>query len=169
MFLGLPKNVTSPLTTDSIDNTKNVTSNVTSNIVSNITDDSLTDYQVRKLLAQMLLNSITPLTNNIASAVVSSIAPIIADYMIQFRHSVLEGNEFRSIPNASKISNIPYNTIYNWISNKMLQLYIMDNKQCVSMTELNSLLSKKKGKYLTKKSITSPYNKSSNESSTNPP
>lgn len=112
-----------------------------------LTGEKLSNYKIRKLIGQKLLSSIDPLTESITKVLLIAITPVIADYIMSLRIAILRDNEFRSLKNASSITKVPLATIYHWTTHKLLQLYVIDNKQYVSMTELNALLRDKKTNY----------------------
>lgn len=105
----------------------------------NLNKSDINEYQVRQIIAQMLLDSVLPLTNAITKAVSNDVISIVSDYVIAFRGYFLQGIEFKLPKNAAILSGIPLITIYNWISRGLLQLYTIEGTGYVSMTQLRSL------------------------------
>ena len=90
---------------------------------------------LRKFIAQMLLDSVPILVDNLVKANLG----VVNDYIIEFRKKLLSGIELKTIPTASKLSGIPTTTLYTWIALGKLASYEVDKYTVVSMTQLNGI------------------------------
>ena len=91
----------------------------------------------RKILANQLLEMVDPLT----LIIIKRIKPILADYILEVRKSMLKGTEFSTIPNASKLSGIPTTTIYTWISKGMLEVYPVSPRiNIISLSQFKNVM-----------------------------
>jgi len=90
---------------------------------------------LRKFIAQMLLDSVPILVDNLVKANLG----VVNDYIIEFRKKLLSGIELKTPPSASKLTGIPVQTIYSWIASGKLASYEIDKYTMISMTQLKDI------------------------------
>lgn len=105
-----------------------------------LNSDIFLDPISRKGLANLLLETIDPLI----AKIILVIKPIIADYIIVERRKLLYDNELTSIIKASDITKISIKTIYKWIASGLIEVYMINDKKVVSISQI-SLIRDKKG------------------------
>ncbi len=83
------------------------------------------------IIGDILLQSVEPL--------VDIVRVHIADYVIKLRKQMFSKNEFNTVGRVSKIVDIPREVIYNWISRELINVWIIDDKKVVSISEVEHI------------------------------
>lgn len=111
---------------------------MSSNSIKDTNESILEDSLTRRVLANLMLESVQPLS--------SRICLVVADYVSSERKILLSGLEITSISNASITLKISARTIYNWIAKGYITLHNLNGNSLVSVTEIRLVMSKRLSK-----------------------
>jgi hypothetical protein len=112
-----------------------------SNTNTTLTEDlsSSIDPINNQALTSLSIQTVQSILLQITDTIISKIRPIIADEILKLRMQLIDDNEFVSIPSASKILNISYITIRNWIDKDLILSFKIEGRKVVSLTDLRNV------------------------------
>jgi len=101
-------------------------------------DEDKVELQL-KALSLSLVRSYPTLINKLASAIMADITPIIGDYVINLRRSILKEEILLTPKKAAELSGVKYPTLIKWIAKGWVDLFSIDGKALVSLKQVKGV------------------------------
>ncbi len=105
-------------------------------------DEIIIDPLTRKAMSSILLECVDPILLKLNTVM----RPIISEFIISERKLLVTGLELVSPKTAAIMTNIPIATIYRWIAANVIEIYPVDNKNVVSITQIKEIMRVRRAK-----------------------